>query len=216
MYRLWDTWGMYRWSTSVTAWSALKEPSPSPQCSERDCQSSRSVHHQVQPFISVCVFSFRSLIAVLCSVSCLQELNLSFGEITEAAALVVAQAVMDKPHMEKVDLNGMHADCWTTYFPGVYTNENSVIEHNLIYMVGIYVLFNVYFILYNLKKYCLRYKSHLNSYHKSYFKSCWLVRWLQTSQTQELTSTVDIRNDMEIVFFFMENTWHFSVNYVNM
>ncbi|XP_039990283.1 ran GTPase-activating protein 1b [Xiphias gladius] len=36
----------------------------------------------------------------------LNELNLSFGEITEAAALVVAQAVMDKPHMEKVDLNG--------------------------------------------------------------------------------------------------------------
>lgn len=36
----------------------------------------------------------------------LKELNLSFGEITEAAALVVTQAVMDKPHMEKVDLNG--------------------------------------------------------------------------------------------------------------
>ncbi|KAM7371119.1 hypothetical protein PAMP_010611 [Pampus punctatissimus] len=36
----------------------------------------------------------------------LKELNLSFGEITEAAALVVVQAVMDKPHMEKVDLNG--------------------------------------------------------------------------------------------------------------
>ncbi|KAF0025172.1 hypothetical protein F2P81_022053 [Scophthalmus maximus] len=35
----------------------------------------------------------------------LKELNLSFGEITEAAALVMAQAVMDKPHMEKVDLN---------------------------------------------------------------------------------------------------------------
>uniref|UniRef100_A0AAQ6ISJ4 Ran-GTPase activating protein 1 C-terminal domain-containing protein n=1 Tax=Anabas testudineus TaxID=64144 RepID=A0AAQ6ISJ4_ANATE len=39
----------------------------------------------------------------------LKELNLSFGEITEAAALVVAQAVVDKPHMEKVDLNGRHA-----------------------------------------------------------------------------------------------------------
>lgn len=38
----------------------------------------------------------------------LQELNLSFGEITEAAALVVAQAAMDKPTMEKVDLNGTH------------------------------------------------------------------------------------------------------------
>lgn len=36
----------------------------------------------------------------------LQELNLSFGEITEGAALIVAQAVMDKPHMEKVNLNG--------------------------------------------------------------------------------------------------------------
>ncbi|XP_051928236.1 ran GTPase-activating protein 1b [Hippocampus zosterae] len=36
----------------------------------------------------------------------LKELNLSFGEITEAAALVVAQALLDKPHMEKVDLNG--------------------------------------------------------------------------------------------------------------
>ncbi|KAL0983987.1 hypothetical protein UPYG_G00135550 [Umbra pygmaea] len=36
----------------------------------------------------------------------LKELNLSFGEITEAAALVVAQAVRDKPLMEKLDLNG--------------------------------------------------------------------------------------------------------------
>uniref|UniRef100_A0A8C4HKR3 Ran GTPase-activating protein 1 n=1 Tax=Dicentrarchus labrax TaxID=13489 RepID=A0A8C4HKR3_DICLA len=36
----------------------------------------------------------------------LKELNLSFGEITEAAALVVAQAVTANPHMEKVDLNG--------------------------------------------------------------------------------------------------------------
>ncbi|XP_038592010.1 ran GTPase-activating protein 1b [Micropterus salmoides] len=36
----------------------------------------------------------------------LKDLNLSFGEITEAAALVVAQAVEDKPYMEKVDLNG--------------------------------------------------------------------------------------------------------------
>ncbi|XP_049614958.1 ran GTPase-activating protein 1b isoform X2 [Syngnathus scovelli] len=36
----------------------------------------------------------------------LKELNLSFGEISEGAALVVAQALMDKPHMEKVDLNG--------------------------------------------------------------------------------------------------------------
>ncbi|XP_041745982.1 ran GTPase-activating protein 1 isoform X1 [Coregonus clupeaformis] len=36
----------------------------------------------------------------------LKELNVSFGEITEAAALVLAQAVQDKPHMEKLDLNG--------------------------------------------------------------------------------------------------------------
>uniref|UniRef100_A0A8C7WY60 Ran-GTPase activating protein 1 C-terminal domain-containing protein n=1 Tax=Oryzias sinensis TaxID=183150 RepID=A0A8C7WY60_9TELE len=36
----------------------------------------------------------------------LREVNLSFGEITEAAALAVAQAVADKPSMEKVDLNG--------------------------------------------------------------------------------------------------------------
>uniref|UniRef100_A0A3P9KEG0 Ran GTPase-activating protein 1 n=1 Tax=Oryzias latipes TaxID=8090 RepID=A0A3P9KEG0_ORYLA len=36
----------------------------------------------------------------------LREVNLSFGEITEAAAMAVAQAVADKPSMEKVDLNG--------------------------------------------------------------------------------------------------------------
>uniref|UniRef100_A0A3Q4GAJ6 Ran GTPase activating protein 1b n=1 Tax=Neolamprologus brichardi TaxID=32507 RepID=A0A3Q4GAJ6_NEOBR len=36
----------------------------------------------------------------------LKELNLSFGEITEAAALVVAQAVADKADLEKLDLNG--------------------------------------------------------------------------------------------------------------
>lgn len=39
-------------------------------------------------------------------ISRFQELNLSFGEITEAAALVVARAVKDKPHMETLDLNG--------------------------------------------------------------------------------------------------------------
>lgn len=50
------------------------------------------------------------LITLLWYVLRLQELNLSFGEITEAAALLVAQAVMDKPHMEKVDLNGTHTD----------------------------------------------------------------------------------------------------------
>lgn len=36
----------------------------------------------------------------------LKDLNLSFGEITEAAALVVAQTITEKPHMEKLDLNG--------------------------------------------------------------------------------------------------------------
>ncbi|XP_077595020.1 ran GTPase-activating protein 1b [Stigmatopora nigra] len=36
----------------------------------------------------------------------LKELNLSFGEITEAAALVLARALADKPLLEKVDLNG--------------------------------------------------------------------------------------------------------------
>ncbi|XP_056144007.1 ran GTPase-activating protein 1a isoform X2 [Lampris incognitus] len=36
----------------------------------------------------------------------LKELNLSFGEITEEAALTVAQAVKDKAQLEKLDLNG--------------------------------------------------------------------------------------------------------------
>ncbi|KAI1886713.1 hypothetical protein AGOR_G00198630 [Albula goreensis] len=36
----------------------------------------------------------------------LKELNLSFGEITEEAALMVARAVQDKPQLEKLDLNG--------------------------------------------------------------------------------------------------------------
>lgn len=36
----------------------------------------------------------------------LTELNLSFGEITEAAALVVAQSVAEKSNLEKLDLNG--------------------------------------------------------------------------------------------------------------
>lgn len=35
-----------------------------------------------------------------------KDLNLSFGEITMEAALVVAQAVRDKPHMGRLDLNG--------------------------------------------------------------------------------------------------------------
>lgn len=57
----------------------------------------------------VCVWFINSQIIFVCYKPCFQELNLSFGEITEAAALVVAQAVVDKPHMEKVDLNGRHA-----------------------------------------------------------------------------------------------------------
>uniref|UniRef100_A0AAR2M6P9 Ran-GTPase activating protein 1 C-terminal domain-containing protein n=1 Tax=Pygocentrus nattereri TaxID=42514 RepID=A0AAR2M6P9_PYGNA len=36
----------------------------------------------------------------------LKELNLSFGEISEAAALVVATAVRDKADLQKLDLNG--------------------------------------------------------------------------------------------------------------
>ncbi|XP_041939538.1 ran GTPase-activating protein 1b [Alosa sapidissima] len=36
----------------------------------------------------------------------LKELNLSFGELSEAAALVVARCVKDKPQLEKLDLNG--------------------------------------------------------------------------------------------------------------
>nr|XP_061805246.1 ran GTPase-activating protein 1-like isoform X1 [Nerophis lumbriciformis] len=36
----------------------------------------------------------------------LKELNLSFGEITEEAALAVAQAVKNKKQLEKLDLNG--------------------------------------------------------------------------------------------------------------
>lgn len=41
-----------------------------------------------------------------------QELNLSFGEITEEAALAVAHAIKDKSQLEKLDLNG-------TLFPHV-------------------------------------------------------------------------------------------------
>lgn len=38
-----------------------------------------------------------------------QELNLSFGEITGEAALLVAQSVEGKATLEKLDLNGT---CW--------------------------------------------------------------------------------------------------------
>lgn len=35
-----------------------------------------------------------------------QELNLSFGEVTEEAALTVAESVQHKDQLEKLDLNG--------------------------------------------------------------------------------------------------------------
>lgn len=44
------------------------------------------------------------LMWVFCFVQ--QELNLSFGEITEEAALAVAQAVKGKDQLAKLDLNG--------------------------------------------------------------------------------------------------------------
>ncbi|KAJ0044250.1 hypothetical protein NL108_004067, partial [Boleophthalmus pectinirostris] len=47
-----------------------------------------------------------ALAAVLKGLPILKELNLSFGEITEAAALVVAKAIAEKSHMEILDLNG--------------------------------------------------------------------------------------------------------------
>lgn len=47
------------------------------------------------------------LVCIFC-----QELNLSFGEITEEAALAVAHAIKDKSQLEKLDLNG-------TLFPHV-------------------------------------------------------------------------------------------------
>uniref|UniRef100_A0A3Q1BPH1 Ran-GTPase activating protein 1 C-terminal domain-containing protein n=1 Tax=Amphiprion ocellaris TaxID=80972 RepID=A0A3Q1BPH1_AMPOC len=53
----------------------------------------------------------------------LKELSLSFGEITEVAALVVAQAVMEKPYMEKVDLNGAYTD-WRTG-PAIQVHRSS-------------------------------------------------------------------------------------------
>lgn len=53
--------------------------------------------------------SVNSQVTFVCSIPSFQELNLSFGEITEAAAVMVAQAVVDKPHLEKVDLNGTDA-----------------------------------------------------------------------------------------------------------
>lgn len=48
--RLWDTWGACRWSTLATVWCALREPLPLQQSSERDCQSSGSVHHLIPAF----------------------------------------------------------------------------------------------------------------------------------------------------------------------
>lgn len=45
-----------------------------------------------------------------------QELNLSFGEITEEAALAVAHAVKDKDRLEKLDLNGTNPQLAVIYF----------------------------------------------------------------------------------------------------
>lgn len=49
-----------------------------------------------------------------------QELNLSFGEITEEAALAVAHAVKDKEQLQRLDLNGtsLHSRC--TDFPLIF------------------------------------------------------------------------------------------------
>lgn len=46
------------------------------------------------------------MLTALCATSCPQELNLSFGEITEDAALMVARALEQKTQLEKLDLNG--------------------------------------------------------------------------------------------------------------
>uniref|UniRef100_A0A667WQE9 Ran GTPase-activating protein 1 n=1 Tax=Myripristis murdjan TaxID=586833 RepID=A0A667WQE9_9TELE len=43
----------------------------------------------------------------------LKELNLSFGEITEEAAVALARAVKGKAQLEKLDLNGMHTHICT-------------------------------------------------------------------------------------------------------
>lgn len=50
---------------------------------------------------------------------------MSFGEITEAAALVVAKAVQDKADLEKLDLNGtVTALCIvSTFFTGFFFKE---------------------------------------------------------------------------------------------
>lgn len=48
----------------------------------------------------MCNFLF-CIILIFC-----QELNLSFGEITEEAALAVAHAIKDKSQLEKLELNG--------------------------------------------------------------------------------------------------------------
>lgn len=65
--------------------------------------------------ISQCVFNVHKTSMRVCYVNLFvhlcdyvaQELNLSFGELSEAAALVVARCVKDKCYLEKLDLNGM-------------------------------------------------------------------------------------------------------------
>lgn len=62
-----------------------------------------------------CVISFLSFLFLIFS----QELNLSFGEITEEAALMVARAIKDKSQLEKLDLNG-------TLTPHVYFIKSDI------------------------------------------------------------------------------------------
>uniref|UniRef100_A0A8C8DJS8 Ran GTPase-activating protein 1 n=1 Tax=Oryzias sinensis TaxID=183150 RepID=A0A8C8DJS8_9TELE len=50
----------------------------------------------------------------------LMELNLSFGEITEEAALAVAHAVKDKEQLQRLDLNGTNLHSRCTDFPLIF------------------------------------------------------------------------------------------------
>uniref|UniRef100_A0A8C7XA50 Ran GTPase-activating protein 1 n=1 Tax=Oryzias sinensis TaxID=183150 RepID=A0A8C7XA50_9TELE len=54
----------------------------------------------------------------------LMELNLSFGEITEEAALAVAHAVKDKEQLQRLDLNGTNLHSRCTDFPLIFSFRN--------------------------------------------------------------------------------------------
>lgn len=56
--------------------------------------------------VAVCHFFLICIVCIFC-----QELNLSFGEITEEAALAVARSIKDKSQLEKLDLNGTLFPC---------------------------------------------------------------------------------------------------------